>query len=112
MVRDEASSTPQPFDFFAAMLIPLLNAGEIRVGAVATGQVLLVESRVLADQVAISLVDVGERPQLACLPLAARDEPYLIAAEYIVPHGKKLTERSLGIRSVNVPTQVASNLSR
>ena len=46
-----------------------LDAGEVRVGAVAARQVLLVEGRVLADQVAVGLVDVGERPQLAGLPL-------------------------------------------
>ena len=52
-------------NFFAAMLDPLLDAGEVRVGAVTARQVLLVESRVLADQVAVGLVDVGKRPQLA-----------------------------------------------
>ena len=52
----------QSLDFFAAILIPLLNAREIRVSTIAARQVLLVECRVLADQVAICLVDVGERP--------------------------------------------------
>ncbi len=55
-------------NFFATMLFPLLDTGEVRVGAVTTRQVLLVEGRVLADQVAVGLVDVGERPQLAGLP--------------------------------------------
>lgn len=59
-------------NFLAAILVPLLDAGEVRVGAVTARQVLLVEGRVLADQVAVGLVDVGERPQLAGLPLAAR----------------------------------------
>ena len=55
-------------NFFATMLFPLLDTGEVRVGAVTTRQVLFVEGRVLADQVAVCLVDVGERPQLAGLP--------------------------------------------
>lgn len=52
----------QSLDFFAAILIPLLNAREIRVSTIAARQVLLVECRVFADQVTICLVDVGERP--------------------------------------------------
>ena len=55
-----AFAAAQPFDFFAAMLIPLLDAGEIRIGTITTRQILFIKSRVLADQVAISLVDVGE----------------------------------------------------
>lgn len=47
-------------NFLAAMLAPLLDAGEVRVGAVTARQVLLVEGRVLADQVAVGLVDVGK----------------------------------------------------
>ena len=55
-------------NFFTAMLVPPLDAGEVRVGGVTVRQVLFVEGRVLADQVAVGLVDVGERPQLAGLP--------------------------------------------
>lgn len=63
-MRERPSRLPlrQSLDFFAAILIPLLNAREIRVGTIAARQVLLVECRVLADQVTICLVDVGERP--------------------------------------------------
>lgn len=88
-MRERPSRLPlrQPFDFFATMLIPLLDAGEVRIGTVATGQVLLVESRVLAYQITVCLVDIGERPQLARLPLAACSEPYLVTAEDIVSHG-------------------------
>lgn len=60
-MRERPSRLPlrQPLAFFAAMLVPLLDAGEVRVGAVTTRQVLLVEGCVLADQVAVGLVDVG-----------------------------------------------------
>ena len=71
---------PLKQNFFATMLAPLLDTGEVRVGAVTTRQVLFVEGRVLADQVAVGLVDVGERPQLACLPPSPKGrglvEPY------------------------------------
>ena len=36
-------------NFFAAMLAPLINAGEVRVGGITARQVLLAEGRVLAD---------------------------------------------------------------
>ena len=36
-------------NFFTTMLVPLLDAGEVRVDGVTARQVLLVEGRVLAD---------------------------------------------------------------
>lgn len=84
------------------MLVPLLDAGEVRVGAVTARQVLLVEGCVLADQVTVGLVDVGERPQLAGLPLAARCEPYLVAAKHVVSHGGHVLRREDELRAVLV----------
>lgn len=61
-MRERPSRLPlrQPFAFFAAMLVPLLDAGEVRVGAVTARQVLLVEGGVFADQIAVCLVDAGK----------------------------------------------------
>lgn len=88
-MRERTSHLPlrQPFDFFATMLIPLLDAGEIRIGAVATGQVLLVEAAFLLTRLPFASWMSAERPQLARLPLAgAASEPYLVTAEHIVSH--------------------------
>ena len=64
-------------NFFAAMLVPLFDAGEVWVGAVTARQVLPVEGRVFADQVAVGLVDVGimqlcYSATTACMTMKAR----------------------------------------
>ena len=47
-------------------------------------------------------MDVGKRPQLAGLPLAARREPYLVAAEHVVSHGRHVLRREDELRAVLV----------
>ena len=59
-VLEHSRQLRHPFNFFAVMLIPLLDASKIRVGTVTARQILLVESRILADQVAVRLMNVGK----------------------------------------------------
>ncbi len=90
-LQDDASSEPcasgplacryaQPFDFFTTMLIPLLDAGEVRIGAVATGQVLLVESRFLLTRFPFASWIWARDQRLAGLPCAACSKPSLVTA--------------------------------